>query len=421
MRVLSVLFVAACAKEATTDTATVDSPETGATPAVTWHEHVEPLIQKNCAACHNADGVGGVDLTHSAVSTMYANTLADLIEHEEMPPPTADPTCQDYKNSEQMNLSDAEKTIFYNWADAGSPLGDVAMAPAPIDWNQTLSETNATLSIPAPYTVQPNESGNDYHCFILDNPFEVDTYITGFDVAIDNSQVVHHMLLTIDTESNAGEGSGDTDLSDGWDCSDRIIETDWSLLHAWTPGMAPVEFGSEGMLVEPGDQIVLQMHYFQSDKTLQQDQSAYTLRTAESVTRQVMMYPYGPTNFTIPAGKQAHTATAEMTNPYADLRVLGVFPHMHWLGTGYSTTITNPDGDQVECLAQADHYDFDFQNTYMFTDPVVWKLGDTVHTTCTWDNSEDSPHQFNDPPQDIGWGEGTDEEMCFFLYYFTLN
>jgi hypothetical protein len=185
--------------------------------------------------------------------------------------------------------------------------------------------------------------------------------------------------------------------------------------------MAPVDFGDEGMKVEPGDQIILQMHYFQSGSAEQQDQSAYALKTTESVNRQVMMYPYGPTDFKIPAGEEAHSATAEMTNPYADLRILGVFPHMHWLGTGYASTISNTDGEQVACLAQADRYDFDFQSTFMFKEPVVWKLGDTVHTTCTWDNSEDNPNQFNDPPEDIGFGEGTNEEMCFFLYYFTLN
>jgi hypothetical protein len=419
MRSLLLLLVAACSKDATTDN--MDSTETGQDLAVTWHEHVEPLIQKNCASCHGVDGVGGLELTHPDIAQMVSATMESVIAHNEMPPPASDPTCQDYKNSEQLVLTDTEKAVFYDWAEAGSPLGDPANAPAPIDWSQRLSETNATLRLPAPYTVQPNASGNDYHCFVLDNPFEVDTYITGFDVDIDNSQVVHHMLLTIDTEGNAGEGSGDTDLSDGWDCSDRIIESDWSLLHAWTPGMAPVDFGDEGMKVEPGDQIILQMHYFQSGSAEQQDQSAYALKTTESVDRQVMMYPYGPTDFKIPAGEEAHSATAEMTNPYADLRILGVFPHMHWLGTGYASTISNTDGEQVACLAQADRYDFDFQSTFMFKEPVVWKLGDTVHTTCTWDNSEDNPNQFNDPPEDIGFGEGTNEEMCFFLYYFTLN
>jgi hypothetical protein len=93
---------------------------------------------------------------------------------------------------------------------------------------------------------------------------------------------------------------------------------------------------------------------------------------------------------------------------------------MHWLGTGFDSTILNSEGDTVECLAQGDNYNFDFQSTYLFKNPVHWALGDTLQTTCTWDNSESNPSQFNDPPKDVGFGEGTNEEMCFFLFYFTL-
>lgn len=419
MRFLSYLLVVACSKDTTTDN--VDSNGTGLDASVNWHEHVEPLIQKNCAACHNRDGVAGTDLTDPAVAVMYADAMTVFIQHDEMPPPASDPSCQDYKGSENMVITETEKTVFYDWADAGAPLGDPQSAPDAIDWSQSLGETNATLRVPSAYTVQPNASGNDYHCFILENPFEEDTYITGFDVELDNSKVVHHMLLTIDTEGNAGDGSGDTDLTDGWDCGDRIIETDWSLLHAWTPGMAPLEFESgDGMKVEPGDQLVLQMHYFHSESEPATDQSAYIIKTTSSVDRQVMMYPFGPTEFKIPAGDDSYSDSAELTNTYANLRILGVFPHMHWLGTGFDSTILDSEGDTVECLARGDNYNFDFQSTYLFKNPVDWALGDTLQTTCTWDNSESNPYQFNEPPKDVGFGEGTNEEMCFFLFYFTL-
>jgi hypothetical protein len=419
MRYLPLLLLIACAKDK--DDASVDSSGTGLEHAVTWYEHVEPLIQKNCAACHDEGGLGGVTLTDSATAVMYALNLSYQVEHGTMPPPSADPTCQDYKGSEQQNLTEEGRSLFIDWAEDGAPLGLAANAPDPINWNQTLTDVDTILQIPVQYTIQPDASGNDYHCFILDNPFEVKTFITAFDVDLDNAAVVHHMVLAIDSGGNAGEGSGDTDLSDGWDCSDRLIETDWSLLHAWTPGQVPVDFQEgDGMEVEPGQQIILQMHYFHEGEEAV-DQSGYKLKTAASVDRTVLMYPFGPMGFTIPASAEAHSETASLTNPYMDLEVLGVFPHMHGLGIGYEATISNPAGDTVDCLARADNYDFDYQGTYMFKDPVVWKLGDTVHTTCTWDNSEDNPNQFNEPPENVQWGEGTNEEMCFFLFYFTAQ
>ena len=43
--------------------------------------------------------------------------------------------------------------------------------------------------------------------------------------------------------------------------------------------------------------------------------------------------------------------------------------------------------------------------------------GDTVKVTCTWDNSAENPNQQNDPPVDVGFGEHTDDEMCFGFTY----
>ena len=43
--------------------------------------------------------------------------------------------------------------------------------------------------------------------------------------------------------------------------------------------------------------------------------------------------------------------------------------------------------------------------------------GDEIYFECTWDNSTGNPNAFYETPQDIGFGERTDEEMC---YAFTL-
>ena len=399
-----------------------DTSETGHVHSVTWHEHVEPLIQKNCAACHNENGVGGVDLTRSDNAIENAQKMAIYTEALVMPPPAADPTCRDYLGSEQMNLNEEEVDLFTNWASAGAPVGSPQSAPDPIDWSSSLEGADISLQVPQAYTISPNSTGNDYRCFVLDNPFEAQTYITGFDVQLDNPSVVHHMLLAIDTGNDAGSDSGDEDLSDGWYCGDSIIEADWSLLHAWTPGQVPVEFEEgSGMAVSPGDQIILQMHYFHPGEDQAVDQSAYRVKTSPSVEKTILMYPYGPYEFTIPAGASEQTEVSSLTNPYGDIEVLGVFPHMHWLGSSFEATISDSSGNPVECLSQGDRYDFDHQATYMFKDPVLWRKGDTVHTSCTWDNSESNPNQYNNPPEDISWGEGTNEEMCFFLFYFTLN
>ena len=70
-----------------------------------------------------------------------------------------------------------------------------------------------------------------------------------------------------------------------------------------------------------------------------------------------------------------------------------------------------------ECLVASDRYDFDNQLTYMFDAPILLEEGTQFSLSCTWNNSTDNPNLLINPPVDIGYGERTDEEMC---YAFTL-
>ena len=98
-----------------------------------------------------------------------------------------------------------------------------------------------------------------------------------------------------------------------------------------------------------------------------------------------------------------------------DLKIHGVFPHMHVLGQAYGASITHADGSET-CIVEGD-YDFDNQLTYQFAEddmPVV-SNGDSIDFYCNWNNSisnDDLPHS---EPVNAGYGERTDEEMCFFF------
>ena len=43
--------------------------------------------------------------------------------------------------------------------------------------------------------------------------------------------------------------------------------------------------------------------------------------------------------------------------------------------------------------------------------------GDVVTVNCQWDNSATNPNQPHDPPQDVVFGEGTGDEMCYAFTY----
>ena len=127
------------------------------------------------------------------------------------------------------------------------------------------------------------------------------------------------------------------------------------------------------------------------------------------------MGPYGYTNFTIPAGEESYSYSETIEAP-ADFRIWATFPHMHLLGRGYHLSIIRAGGDE-ECVVYSENYDFNNQLTYQFDKPISVYQGDQIFWECTWNNSVSNPDLYYETPQDVYFGERTDEEMC---YAFTL-
>ena len=47
--------------------------------------------------------------------------------------------------------------------------------------------------------------------------------------------------------------------------------------------------------------------------------------------------------------------------------------------------------------------------------------GSTVKLSCTFDNTKDNPKNPSDPLKVVGWGEGTEDEMCLAFLGVTLD
>ncbi len=377
-----------------------------ATDGPTWAE-VSPVFEASCVGCHHSGGVGPGDFTTWAGASARASVIGAFVENAIMPPPSMDPDCRPYVGHDRMTLTGEEAAQITGWVAAGAPEG------APVDpltvQEIALEGADIEAVLPVAHAVTPQEDQNEYHCQILDNPFNSPTFITGFDALIDNPAVVHHLVLALDRDGDAAEESSESDLSDGWDCRTPIVEDDWTILHAWAPGMEPTAFTDGlGVAVGPGDQLVLQVHYFGGpDQAGTPDQSGYRFRTADSVTTELRMQQVGPTGFSLPAGVSSVEQTLDQEYP-VDVTLHGVIPHMHTLGQSYRSEIR--DGATTTCLTGADHWDFGHQALYLYEEPVVWPQGSQMYNTCSYDN---------DTEDDVVFGEGTNQEMCFFLYYYS--
>ncbi len=112
---------------------------------VTFHKDIEPILQRSCQNCHRPGGVGPMPL----VSYEEVAPFAGLIEYKTgirdragaMPPwyVEKDIGIQGFKND--PSLSDEEIAAISIWARSGTPKGDIADAPTPIVFDDSLKWT----------------------------------------------------------------------------------------------------------------------------------------------------------------------------------------------------------------------------------------------------------------------------------------
>ena len=71
------LAAAACGDDS--DTGGGGAGGGGAQAAVTFHEHVEPILQKSCLSCHTAGRIGSFSLHTYADAAPLASSIAALV------------------------------------------------------------------------------------------------------------------------------------------------------------------------------------------------------------------------------------------------------------------------------------------------------------------------------------------------------
>ena len=102
--------------------------------------------------------------------------------------------------------------------------------------------------------------------------------------------------------------------------------------------------------------------------------------------------------------------------------MVSIFPHMHYVGVDLSLKITRatpaPGEPSEECLFNTPNWDFDWQRTYSYDEPIVGN-GDTLTISCRYDNTMANPfvrrmmlEEELEGPIEVELGEETTNEMC---------
>lgn len=87
-------------------------------PPVTYRTSIRPIIERECFPCHSGSGTAPTKL-EDYQSVALAYELIELKIKTDAMPKKANP------DDPPRKLSDADKSLFYQWSDAGLPEGDV--------------------------------------------------------------------------------------------------------------------------------------------------------------------------------------------------------------------------------------------------------------------------------------------------------
>jgi hypothetical protein len=381
---------------------------TAQTTAVTYHEDVVPVLQKNCQNCHRPGEAAPFSMLTYKDTRPWASSMKRAVVSRKMPPWHADPSVGHFGNDRR--LSQEEIDVIARWADAGAPEGDPKKAPAPLTflegWN--IGMPDLVLEMPQAFSV-PATGTIDYQWIVFPTGLEKDTWIEGVEVRPGDRAVVHHVIAFYRrpgskclVEAKPGiptpKASGDSEggMSDG-------------AIGGYVPGLPAGRLSPGRAIFLPGgSDIVLQVHYNATGKaTADRTKVGIVFAKQNPVERSFQLGLANPT-FVIPPGDPNYRVDADVTID-SDVRVLGFTPHMHLRGKSFEFRAVFPDGTR-EVLLRVPKYDFNWQLTYDLAEERVFPKGTKFEATATFDNSTNNP--FNpDPKASVRFGDQTWDEM----------
>jgi hypothetical protein len=346
--------------------------------------------------------------------------------------------------------------------------------PAPPAAPLRAGERFEQVGLDRPYRPAPPPGGTDeYRCFLVDPKLTEAAYLTGSQFLPQNAAIVHHAILYSVSPAEVARARqvDDSTKGDGWQCFggsgvgqglDSFVGDRSNFVGAWAPGAKETLIGqAAGYLLQPGSQIVLQVHYnllATNGKPGPEDQSSVRLRLAPGTAKVTPLRGLLlPAPIELPCTPQesgplcdrdaAIRDLVNRTGSEASATVSGlnflcnhgqvptpgntqhcdrmirepmllyaVAPHMHLLGRSITVEL-NPGKPTARMLLDQPAYNFDDQSSQPLPQPVQLKAGDVVRVTCTHDATERSllPELKPLKPRYVVWGDGTSDEMCLAI------
>ncbi len=396
---------------------------------VTYNKDIAPIIQNHCMSCHRQGEIGPMSLTNYEEVKNWASTIKYVTEQRIMPPWKADPDFSRFLG--ENYLDDDQIKMIGEWIEDGLKEGLASDLPqTPIfPTNSLLGTPDLVLSFKESYTHKGNGK-DEYRYFVLPSGLIQNKKIKAIELRPGNTKIVHHALFFADQSGKAREydartpeyGFSANDFND-FDV-DEVINRDQ--FPGYVPGQKPRYF-PDGLAQDlpANSDLVIQMHYapWSIDAKDSSSVNIFFAKNDEIIDRTVkgkIMLPFdlvtGASSFFL-RPNDVKTFTGVYTVPF-DVSLIGLSPHMHYLGKNWEVVLENPDGT-ITNLIRINDWDFNWQGDYYFNRYIQAKRGSKIRAKATYDNTANNPANPSSPPKFVTWGEGTTDEMYYLPIFYV--
>jgi hypothetical protein len=375
---------------------------------ITFNKDIAPIVFSRCASCHHSGQTAPFELLTYGEISKRGKQIVDVTQTNYMPPWLPEHGYGQFAN--ERRLSSTEKGLIKQWVADGAPEGVTAPPPAPEYPNGwILGKPDLVVTMPDEYVL--GADGPDiYRNFVIPAHEGMDHYVRAMEFSPGNSRIVHHAFVKVDSK-------GASRLLDGKDGAPGFLdmsvpaEMPIGQFLTWQPGKQP-SVSPDGLswLLPKNSDFVVQAHLKRSGKKERFRPSIGLYFTNAPPTKPCVRTVLTSLALDIPAGDSNYVVNDSMTLP-ADVEVLSVLPHAHYLAREMRSFAVLPDGT-TKWLLFIKHWNFRWQGDYPYEQPVFLPKGTTVNLQFTYDNSTNNPDNPNPTPKRVMYGPQSSDEMC---------
>ena len=374
--------------------------------------NVKQILTENCVSCHGVAPQFGAPMPLVSNTNFTAPAVTDPMRSVgELVLERVSDSARPMPPAPYDRLEADEVSVLSSWINGGAQPSDEVCETPPA--GEPTEGTDFLAGLPGPERCDVSvdllaadgsepfrvpQEDDHYECFYFKAPSNK-VELTGMAPIIDDSRVLHHWLLYV--TSNA-------ELVDGTREACTGIHPNDTLLGGWAPGGDTYALPEGvGLQMPQGDDVyfILEIHYNNVARHADAvDRSGVRVCMTENLHPNVAAVHWlGTENiFLLPGQAQGgSTCNPNSTEP---IHILSVTPHMHELGTHSTMVINRADGSEEILLDKP----FDFNTQVGYETPATLMPGDSISSTCVWNNTSGALTTF---------GEGTSDEMC---YLFTI-